>query len=269
MNANGPPLTEDGERALRVLHASLHDGLQRTYAEFSAAPGWRLRLRRPGQGMRGSLLLIVYLLVLIADSSYSFAQRIADLEEDGDELVLSSLTRRTQFWILFGVRIAITMPAMLLAGYGESFNGTLRRYVELHKSYKKVCARLGESVKEDWPHQTLQALIAQEVFQGTLCMIGTFAINAMAESMLECVLNLMAIHFLTNLDEWAENNLSLNTRGDAAKWLQNPAKTCHARFDAPEDAEKRLRDAPLEYAVESYLQFWDVEIKPVPIRSVP
>lgn len=261
LDPDGPELTAEQRAAMRTLQASLRAGLSAMYDEFSSKAGWRLRLKMPGRIAIPPLMLLAYCLLVLADSAVNFGQRVIDLqEEDERDLVLSLITTRQHFWVLFALRVLVTMPLLMIGGFGEPFNLVLRRYVELYESYAAVCKRFGDNPAVDWPHAVLMHVATREkMVKGALCMLTTFLVNAMAETLLDCVFNMVAIYFLANLDVWAENNVSNNAYSDVGRWLSQTEALAKYRYNPPRDAGKRLAEAPTAYAVECFLSFWSIE----------
>uniref|UniRef100_A0A0G4HIZ6 Uncharacterized protein n=1 Tax=Chromera velia CCMP2878 TaxID=1169474 RepID=A0A0G4HIZ6_9ALVE len=253
---------------LRTIAASLRVGLKQKAEDLSNEAEMRafLKFKASYSGYTsftacGWFFTIFYLFVILVEQSFSFAARLAELEETGDDYVLGTLTVRQSFWLLFGLRIFIALPVMMLMGFGERYNLVYQNYLQLYNDYAVIQRRLGEPVEVEWAHENIVRGGKTEKLQGVLCGFATLAINTMSESLLDCVLNLMAVHLLTNFDEWMGNNIvnsgwtlrSLAGNSDEKEPLYIVQKWRHL-WEAP-SPELEEKD-PCRYVAESYIGFW-------------
>ena len=106
--------------------------------------------------------------------------------------------------------VLISLPVVIMNGYGDRYNTEYRRYVILRRYYETACAGARTSPRFGSKNDRIMRLIQLEKMQGTKCLVTILISNFCSDSLKDCILNLMAIHFLTNLDEWGMQNIIMN-----------------------------------------------------------
>jgi hypothetical protein len=215
----------DSQKIIALQH-SLKAKLKSMYSNMTQQPGMATQFHLHHLRSQHSLmisqriLLLFYLLAVCYTAVLGYIKRVHAvhmLDDGAEQSVTCCSTTSEDDETLEGILLSsngftvVSVPLMLLNGYGDAFNYEFAPYLQLEKDLSFVCTKLGMTGDEykayiDWPHELVTKIAKTQQVQGLLCMLATFIVNFCAEDMLSVVLNLMGIHFLTSIDEWTNNN---------------------------------------------------------------